>query len=56
MKKLWITSPSFDIFLENELQGMARAASAYHKVLAENRALYNEVQDLKGVSPHFVVE
>ncbi|CAM6015765.1 unnamed protein product [Sphagnum balticum] len=34
--------------LENELQGMARAASAYHKVLAENRALYNEVQDLKG--------
>ncbi|CAM6040060.1 unnamed protein product [Sphagnum compactum] len=34
--------------LENELQGMARAALAYHKVLAENRALYNEVQDLKG--------
>jgi hypothetical protein len=29
---------------------MARAASGYHKVLAENRALYNEVQDLKGVS------
>jgi hypothetical protein len=27
---------------------MARAASGYHKVLAENRILYNEVQDLKG--------
>lgn len=27
---------------------MARAASGYHKVLAENRVLYNEVQDLKG--------
>ncbi|KAH9567065.1 hypothetical protein CY35_03G009900 [Sphagnum magellanicum] len=34
--------------LGNELQEMARAASGYHKVLAENRALYNEVQDLKG--------
>ncbi|CAK9202501.1 unnamed protein product [Sphagnum troendelagicum] len=34
--------------LEKELQAMARAASGYHKVLAENRALYNEVQDLKG--------
>ena len=29
---------------------MARAASGYHKVLAENRVLYNEVQDLKGAS------
>ncbi len=37
-------------FVGNELQEMARAASGYHKVLAENRALYNEVQDLKGVS------
>jgi kinesin family protein C2/C3 len=27
---------------------MARAAAGYHKVLAENRQLYNEVQDLKG--------
>ncbi|KAG0613123.1 hypothetical protein M758_6G078800 [Ceratodon purpureus] len=34
--------------LEEQLQGMARAASGYHKVLAENRLLYNEVQDLKG--------
>lgn len=34
--------------LEEQLQSMARAASGYHKVLAENRILYNEVQDLKG--------
>lgn len=34
---------------EKHLQGMARAASGYHKVLAENRILYNEVQDLKGI-------
>ncbi|XP_024394330.1 kinesin-like protein KIN-14C isoform X2 [Physcomitrium patens] len=34
--------------LEEQLQSMARAASGYHKVLAENRMLYNEVQDLKG--------
>lgn len=27
---------------------LARAASGYHSVLAENRKLYNEVQDLKG--------
>ncbi|KAI5064530.1 hypothetical protein GOP47_0021200 [Adiantum capillus-veneris] len=31
-----------------QLQGLAEAASGYHKVLAENRQLYNEVQDLKG--------
>ncbi|XP_024400704.1 kinesin-like protein KIN-14C isoform X1 [Physcomitrium patens] len=36
------------IMLEEQLQNMARAASGYHKVLAENRMLYNEVQDLKG--------
>ncbi|CAM6047082.1 unnamed protein product [Sphagnum compactum] len=34
--------------LENQLPEMARAAAGYHKVLAENRQLYNEVQDLKG--------
>lgn len=34
--------------LENQLTGLATAASNYHKVLAENRQLYNEVQDLKG--------
>lgn len=33
---------------EEELQTLIAAASGYHKVLAENRQLYNEVQDLKG--------
>ncbi|EPS71287.1 hypothetical protein M569_03470, partial [Genlisea aurea] len=30
------------------LNGLAHAASSYHRVLEENRKLYNEVQDLKG--------
>lgn len=33
---------------EDDLQTLVAAASGYHKVLAENRQLYNEVQDLKG--------
>ncbi|KAL5188785.1 Kinesin-like protein KIN-14J [Glycine soja] len=31
-----------------KLKGLAEAAENYHVVLAENRKLYNEVQDLKG--------
>ncbi|CAI0476258.1 unnamed protein product [Linum tenue] len=31
-----------------ELEGVVHAADNYHSVLAENRKLYNEVQDLKG--------
>ncbi|XP_050378693.1 kinesin-like protein KIN-14J [Argentina anserina] len=31
-----------------KLRGLADAADKYHVVLAENRKLYNEVQDLKG--------
>ncbi|KAJ7546715.1 hypothetical protein O6H91_08G051300 [Diphasiastrum complanatum] len=34
--------------LQVELEALSAAASGYHKVLAENRELYNEVQDLKG--------
>lgn len=34
--------------LEDRLMGLANAATNYHKVLEENRQLYNEVQDLKG--------
>ncbi|MCO5575842.1 hypothetical protein L7F22_029647 [Adiantum nelumboides] len=34
--------------VEEQLCGMVHAAMGYHKVLAENRLLYNEVQDLKG--------
>ncbi|KAL5701006.1 hypothetical protein ACHQM5_026389 [Ranunculus cassubicifolius] len=30
------------------LNGLANAASGYHRVLEENRKLYNQVQDLKG--------
>ncbi|KAK6937339.1 Calponin homology domain [Dillenia turbinata] len=30
------------------IQGLAHAASGYHRVLEENRKLYNQVQDLKG--------
>ncbi|KAF9685829.1 hypothetical protein SADUNF_Sadunf03G0094800 [Salix dunnii] len=35
-------------FLGVKLKGLADAAASYHLVLAENRRLYNEVQDLKG--------
>lgn len=31
------------------LFSLAHAASGYHKVLEENRKLYNQVQDLKGM-------
>ncbi|MCO5600395.1 hypothetical protein L7F22_054507 [Adiantum nelumboides] len=34
--------------LETKVQAVAQAAAQYHKVLAENRDLYNQVQDLKG--------
>ncbi|KNA04939.1 hypothetical protein SOVF_195000, partial [Spinacia oleracea] len=34
--------------LGTHMYGLAQAASGYHKVLDENRRLYNEVQDLKG--------
>ncbi|XP_062074325.1 kinesin-like protein KIN-14J isoform X2 [Humulus lupulus] len=35
-------------YLGVKLKGLADAAENYHTVLAENRRLYNEVQDLKG--------
>ncbi|XP_077237543.1 kinesin-like protein 1 [Tasmannia lanceolata] len=34
--------------LEHHVQGLESAASSYHKLLEENRLLYNQVQDLKG--------
>lgn len=34
------------------VHGLAHAASGYHKVLDENRKLYNQVQDLKGKIVH----
>ena len=36
------------INLSKHMHSLASAASAYHKVLEENRKLYNQVQDLKG--------
>ena len=40
-----------DLFASDaKLNGLAEAASEYHKVAAENRELYNQVQDLKGNS------
>ncbi|OIV95085.1 hypothetical protein TanjilG_21475 [Lupinus angustifolius] len=36
------------IYLSKQLYGLASAASGYHKVIEENRKLYNQVQDLKG--------
>lgn len=32
----------------HHIKGLEVASSAYHKVLEENRLLYNQVQDLKG--------
>ncbi|XP_028767874.1 kinesin-like protein KIN-14F [Neltuma alba] len=34
--------------LEHHIKSLEVAASSYHKVLEENRQLYNQVQDLKG--------
>nr|AMS24248.1 kinesin 14-IIb protein [Marsilea vestita] len=36
------------VSLDNKLHGLAQAAAEYHKLAAENRELYNQVQDLKG--------
>lgn len=35
-------------FTGMHIHGLAHAASGYHRVLEENRKLYNQVQDLKG--------
>lgn len=35
-------------FVGIHIHGLAHAASGYHRVLEENRKLYNQVQDLKG--------
>ncbi|KAE9593707.1 putative minus-end-directed kinesin ATPase [Lupinus albus] len=36
------------IYLSKNLDSLSSAASGYHKVIEENRKLYNQVQDLKG--------
>ena len=37
------------VYVGIKFQGLAEAAENYHLVIAENRKLYNEVQDLKGM-------
>lgn len=36
----------------HHIKGLEVTSSSYNKVLEENRFLYNQVQDLKGVSPY----
>lgn len=37
------------LWADTKLKELVDAAENYHMVLAENRKLYNEVQDLKGI-------
>ena len=37
-------------FAESQVEELSTAAQGYHKVVKENRTLYNMVQDLKGKS------
>jgi len=46
--------------LDYQVRGISNAASRYHKILEENKILYNNPQDLKGsisvycrIKPHF---
>jgi hypothetical protein len=45
----------FFVASENHFKGLEVASSSYHKILEENRALYNQVQDLKGVHLNFLI-
>lgn len=38
----------FLVEIGNHLRIISHAASGYHKVLEENRKLYNQIQDLRG--------
>lgn len=41
--------------LRKHLNSVMQAASGYHKVLEDNRKLYNEIQELKGLKqPNFM--
>lgn len=41
-------------FAGTKLKELVDAAENYHMVLAENRKLYNKVQDLKGTVVHLI--
>lgn len=45
---LYLRFVSMSFYIGMHIHGLAHAASGYHKVLEENRKLYNQVQDLKG--------
>lgn len=52
-----INFPLYTLFSQvgMKLKGLVDAAENYHSVLAENRKLYNEVQDLKGTLYNLVL-
>lgn len=39
----------------HHVKAMEVTSSSYHKVLEENRLLYNEVQDLKGITTTYYI-
>jgi kinesin family protein C2/C3 len=39
----------------HHVKAMEVTSSSYHKVLEENRLLYNEVQDLKGTTTYYIL-
>jgi hypothetical protein len=43
-----VLSLNFQSCIGHDLKGLVDAAENYHKVLAENQKLFNEVQELKG--------
>lgn len=47
LPNFWCLS-SFFVVLGDHLRIVSHAASGYHKVLEENRKLYNQIQDLRG--------
>lgn len=42
--------------LGKHLDSVTRAASGYHKVLEDNRRLYNEIQELKGLKQVILIQ
>ena len=46
--KFFVSFEFVHFFVGIHIHGLAHAASGYHRVLEENRKLYNQVQDLKG--------
>lgn len=49
-----VKSPSHSMAVHH-VKAMEVTSSSYHKVLEENRLLYNEVQDLKGITTTYYI-